>query len=67
MSPRVIKKVQTQLEKQATENIEQLWRDRSMQVREAEYKAAQRILDFNEEMEDAELLLKGRRHRGCRG
>lgn len=67
MSPRVIKKVQTQLEKQATENIEQLWRDRSLQVREAEYKAAQRILDFTEEMEDAELLLKGKKHRECRG
>ena len=58
MSPRVIKKVQTQLEKTATENIEQLWRDRSLQVREAEYKAAQRILDYTSEMEDRELLAK---------
>ena len=58
MSPRVIKKVQTQIEKTATENIEQLRRDRSLQVREAEYKAAQRILDFAEEMEYAELRVK---------
>ena len=58
MSPRVIKKVQIQLEKNATENIEQLWRDRSLQVREAEYKAALRILDYTSEMEDRELLAK---------
>jgi hypothetical protein len=58
LSPRVIKKVQTQLENKATENIEQLWRDRSLQVREAEYQAAQRILDFTTQMEDQELLLK---------
>jgi hypothetical protein len=58
LSPRVIKKVEKQLKQNAIEADEKVWRDRAEQIREREYTAASRILEFTELMTEEDLLLK---------